>query len=283
MSNNIKAIIKSTLTCGDCAGFKREILIPETKGCSLSGKSAENSICPKFRSDVLEIKQKIRESGSLLAFLDLVSEFDVKDLKLVGAALLTEARTRNNGFVAGQKIWVRIKNASNRNYISNFVTARVLSADADYVRLTSDDGKLGLTYPNDGNNGPSLYTEDTFKPLLRLMKEANNYVDPMDAVARVKAVEPVTYKKSRKTDDVQRFEDEVRTKPKRRKRSEAYTLADIVMAIESGSDLGADVDEETGHVALGNNRYVKRATQQPSTPRKRTIELSDLTAGAKRK
>ena len=258
MSSMIKAIIKERLTCGSCAGFKRENLFPDTrpssKGCCSEGKTEASSRCPKFRADVMSLSEKARKTGTLNAILETTQNMELHDLKLLAAAFLQEYVTREAGFMAGMKVYVRVFNASNRNYLSNFVAARVLSADASTVKLVSDDGMITMMYENDGVNGPSMYSEENFEPLKQMMIEAGNYVDSSHVAAKVKPVNGTTFDKPPKDlKEVRAFGKSVRGKGKKVKRE--FNLTDIVAQINAGYDLGSEIDEETGHTQLSTNTF----------------------------
>jgi hypothetical protein len=275
MNSMIKAIIKNKLTCGSCAGFKRENLFPDTrqgsKGCIAEGKTEESSRCPKFRTDVLSLSEKARKSGTLNAILDTNLNLELHDLKLLGAAMLQEHATREAGFMGGQRVYVRVLNASNRNYLSNFVAARVLAADAKTVKLVSDDGLIVLQYENDGLAGPSIYSEENFAPLQAMMIEAGNYVDKSHIQAKAKPLNGTTFDKPpRDLKEVRELGDSVRGRGKKVRRE--YNLTDIVASINAGYDLGSNVDDDTGEAKAGvaelsTNKFAAVVTEQ----RKRTF------------
>lgn len=138
--------------------------------------------------------------------------------------------------MAGMKVYVRVFNASNRNYLSNFVAARVLSADANTVKLVSDDGMITMSYENDGIEGPSMYSEENFEPLKQTMLEAGNYVDSTHTPAKVKPVNGTTFDKPPKDlKDVRELGVSVRGKGKKVRRE--FNLTDIVAQINAGYDL----------------------------------------------
>lgn len=290
-SNMIRAIIKEKLGCGSCAGFKRENLFPDTrqgsKGCCSEGKTEESSRCPKFRADVLSLSEKACKSGTLNSILETTLNLELQDMKILAAAFLQEHVTREAGFMSGQRVFVRVLNASNRNYLSNFVAARVLSADERTIRLISDDGMIRLSYENDGVNGPSIYSEENFEPLRKLMVSAGNYVDKTHAQAKVKPLNGVTFDKPPKDlTEVRELGSAIRGKGKKVRRE--FTLSDIVAQMNAGYDLGSSIDEDTGHTQLSTNKFTvtdvkkrrtfrkKAPTTQASKSGKRVIELGDL-------
>ena len=268
--NKIKALVKDTLVCGDCCGFKREKLIANLdKPCSSLGKVEQGSVCPKFRPDVLEISRDLRKKGTLHALIELTKQLSPKDLRLFAGALVTEERTRKYGAYIGMRVYVRMRGSEKTNYMSNFGTAIVLSADQDFVRLMSDDGAVSLTYDNKGFEGPALYSELAFAPILKKMEANQAYLDP-NFDKEYKAARPeeeIKLKKpNKKSTEVEPFESHLRGKPKRKKsRTEDVTLADIVAQIESGYGYAASDDENDTERELGEVEY-KRKVKIESTP-----------------
>ena len=296
--NKIKALVKGTLVCGDCCGFKREKLIANIdKPCSSLGKLEQGSVCPKFRPDVLEISRDLRKKGTLHALIDLTKQLSIKDLHLLAGALVTEERTRNNGAYIGMRVYVRMRGSEKTNYMSNFGTAIVLSADQDFVRLMSDDGAVSLTYDNKGFEGPALYSEIAFAPILKKMEANQSYLDPNfdKEYKAARPEEPVALKKpNKKSKNVEPFESHLRGKPKRKKsRTEEVTLADIVAQIESGYGYGAsdndtdtdnDTERELGTIEYKRKVKIKKDDATPVHSRRVVHqELGDIVDKLERK
>lgn len=175
-----KAALKTLAPrCGDCSGLKREQLIPGSKSvCSQNGIITTSKTCSHFMSEIEPIKPLVgtRPFEQLLA---LIAEVPDNALRSLGGLLFQEAKTRKFGFYFGQKVYVRYRGQANRNYMSNFLSAVVFSANAAVIRLTSDDGRCTMTFTLDVvRAGGVIYTTEEFEPLREEMVANGKHVDP---------------------------------------------------------------------------------------------------------
>lgn len=194
----VREIITGHLTCGECVGLNVENLIKgDVSNCSDEGKLRTSRACPKFQSDPTIMREALEDEAEdgLREIASMVKTFTNRQLKAFSGALLNEVTTRKNGFYMWQPVYVRFRGTSKANYMSNFMTARVLTADSTTVRLVSDDGKVILRYPNTGTDGPSVYSVDAFQPLKEMMIEKGKAVDNTER-ATPKALRPEEFKDS---------------------------------------------------------------------------------------
>jgi len=279
---DITELVKRELTCGDCRGLSRDVLIPASpKPCASLGKLEDSKTCRHFRTNTFQLKEMMEEHGDeLVGLFQLFSKLDEKDLRAMAGMLLSESQTRKQGVKMGQPIFVRYRGRESRNYMNNFMAARILDMDDKEVRLISETGNIVLTYQNTGLNGPSLYSKAEFKKLSKKMKEEDKLIDPEREIKTVKKYLPdedVKFKAPTALDgySVPSMDDIVKGKGGKKKRR-TNTLVDIVEMIDRGHSLGADIDEDEGSVDLGANSYKQGKTKKKKSFAKGPIELSDM-------
>lgn len=261
--DQIKKLVKSELSCGDCRGLNRDRLLPNAdKACGAQGQLEDANICQHFRSNSYDLKEAFAEDGDKLsALFDLFSTMEPKTLRLIAGMLLSEHKTRNNGFKLGQPVFVRYRGRAGRNYMNNFMAARILDADNDSIRVTSEDGLTTLTYPNEERiTKDAIYTRVSFAPLRKQMIREGKINDPEKEIKTAKNILPeegVNFKAPKELDGftVPMMADVVRGGKK--KRSRTNTLVDMVDMIDSGYMMASDHDEddEEDSVILGDNEY----------------------------
>lgn len=162
--------------CGECIGLKCEKLIPDNKHvCSENGKTRTSRTCNYFIADTKPLANLTRKT----AFDQLVSLFQEipdKGLRELASLLYNEKKTRRAGYYFGQKVYVRYRGAANADYMSNFMSAIVISASSEYMRLTSLDGRCNLTFAK--GCFPHILTVEKFDALRTKMIARGRLVDP---------------------------------------------------------------------------------------------------------
>jgi hypothetical protein len=177
----VREITKGHLTCGECAGLSVEGLIKrDVRNCSTEGKLKTSRACPKFQADPTVFREAFEDEGreeGMREIAEWVSTMNTRHIRGLAGALLNEVTTRQNGWHMWQSVIVRFRGTASSNYMSNFMSARVLNADANVVRIISEDGKVVMRYANTGDAGPSLYSVEEFEPLKERMIEKGALVD----------------------------------------------------------------------------------------------------------
>ena len=170
----------SVMTCGDCSGLNREALCDsQSKPCRDRGKSEADKICPSFRPSMLDLASSVKSDGTALsAIADVVQHLSPSSIKLLTNALLQESVTRRHGAYFYMPVYVRYRGTEKSDYLSNFMSARVLSCDSKHIQLVSDDGKITLQYENTGFSGPAVYSEAEFAKLRDQLVVRNRLKDP---------------------------------------------------------------------------------------------------------
>lgn len=191
-------ILTGFLKCGDCSGLDREALIAGTKAvCSEQGKLDTSKACPKFKADTFSLREMAGSENfhdNFQFVKQLMNNFPADMFGLLASVFLQEEETRRHGFYFGQPIYVRYRGTVNSNYMSNFMSAYVLTATDKDVRLVSADPRQKqfiLTYDNTGCEGPSLYSANAFKPLREDMIERGKNVDPKEDRKTSESLKPV--------------------------------------------------------------------------------------------
>lgn len=256
----IKVIQSEKLTCGDCVGLTRERLINgEDVTCNKQGKKASHVSCDKFTPNSFALADSVEKNGSsIFELADLLRGFGTEQLRTFAAVLLNENVTRKNGYTFLQKIYVRYRGTLSRTYLSNFMTARILSVDTNHIRVCSDDGKIIMTFQNMGHE-KNVFTVPQFEVLRRKLEFAGAYVDPKPEKFD-KKVRPLEsdFDLKLNTNGVMGFIDDIGSVAKRnrdqlKKAEDAgtriYSLSDIARDIDRGIAKAAYEDEE-GHVSL---------------------------------
>lgn len=272
----IKQITTGRLTCGDCIGLTREALLAgESEPCNKQGIKAAHKACPSFRPDSFQLRSIVEDEGNVLSELGAIfRNFDQRQLRVMGAVLLNEGTTRKHGFTFYQRVYIRYRGTARSDYLTNFMTARILTADKDRVRVCSDDGKVIFTYDNTGDLGPSIYSVDAFDEVKQKMIKQGRIKDPEVARQTSKALRPkeLDFDLKLQTNGVlggiPDISDVARRNKVKKSKSEIVDLVSIAQDIERAALASVSRD---GTVVLKSDRY-KRA----STGGSREVELSDL-------
>jgi hypothetical protein len=276
----VKEITSGKLTCGECSGLTRDILLAgEKKPCSEQGFKSSHKACPQFRPDSTKLAETVENEENLLSELaNIMANFNTKQVRLFAAALLNESITRKMGYRFYQRIIIRFRGTEKADYLSNFMSARILTADKKGIRICSDDGKIIFTY--DFGEGrfkeeflsTTLYTPERFKPLQDKMVRLNKRVDP--DIARLKAralkAQEIDFELKLNTNGIIDTIENMSKRNKgvgRGKQREIVDLISISRDIERGS-VGSHQNSE-GSIILKPDRYKQRKGMSE-------IELSDF-------
>lgn len=280
-TNELHALVSAAMTCGDCSGFNRDILLPQKaeQVCSAQGRLEKAKVCNHFRADAFSLRDIMMDDDAgdkLVALMDVISEFDDKHLRVMAGLLLRESQTRRFSVSMGDPVFVRYRGRETRNYVNNFYAARVLDVDGNRIRVISEDGTLCLSYENNGFSGPSVYSKSAFQPLMKKMKAKGHIVDPEKEIKSATSFAPnesVTFRAPKEADgfSVPKMDDVV--KGGRKKRTVANnSLVNIVAAIENGVDLGSRVDD-AGVTRLSSDSYRRKVKPKYDA---KEIALDDL-------
>ena len=201
-----KTIIEGYLKCGDCSGLNRDALIRGIEApCSDQGKIEASKACPKYRPSSTKIQEMSGVDFHTLAgaLHELIgTSNDPAVFRALAGYMLSIEETIKSGFRFLQPIYVRYRGTATSNYFSNFMSAYVLFASKDEVRLISADPRTKkqfvMSYPINRDDrgrpvlsGASLYSPKEFDQLKTRMSERGNLVDPELSRKTSSSVKPV--------------------------------------------------------------------------------------------
>ena len=287
----IKQLVASVMSCGDCSGFSREALLPNTNSsCAKQGALTSQTICPNFRANAFNMSDSMKEGTEVRDLLDLINKVPDESIKALAGLLLKESKTRALGSRLGMRVYVRYRGRDKADYASNFLAARVLDVSKERIRLISDDGATCLTFPNTGFDGP-IYSEKSFGPIRKNIRRQKMAYDP-----EIEANEDRD-RNRRKLDGVFSDDDNTRFKTpndlsldnleipdlasvsrkKKKSGKRTSTLLDLANIIEQGTMIGVSSDG-AGVSRLRNNDYNSRLVSSKSgkSRRDRVQSLDDM-------
>lgn len=159
----------------------------DVSSCSEAKKLKTSRACPKFKTEPSAIGEILKDEDKAEGFQEiasLVNSMDTKNLRAFAGAILNEVTTRKQGFYMWQPVYIRYRGTARSNYMSNFMTARILNADSEMIRLVSEDGVTVMRYPNTGLQGPAMYSKEAFQEIKERMIDRGLHVDPSEKTTR---------------------------------------------------------------------------------------------------
>ena len=178
IQNGINAKVKTAVrevspNCGDCSGFNCDILIENNKAvCSKLDVIKTSKPCQQFVPN----PKNVEGAGNLGALADLIHTMTPEARRALGVLLFNEDKTIKQKLRFMQKVFVRYRGASNRNYLSNFMEAYVMYATAKTFKLMSMDGRCVMTFGE--HCKPIIHTETDFDEMSAKMIRKGALVDP---------------------------------------------------------------------------------------------------------
>jgi len=240
IESKIIASLKSQKpTCGDCVGFDCEI-IRDKRLCQSAGIVDIQKPCRQFVPNTNNLSSLVAQEDTFIELARLVGQVNDNQLRHLGAVIMREKQTRNEGFGLGEKVYVRYRGLARSNYVSNFMSAFIMYADRNTVRVTSRDGKISMTFQ--GRARDAVMTADAFEPIREKMIKKGRYADPETQKAVSKHLRCLEEYELGLNEDIGKGEiptiDKVFQSNKIKKVKGAGDLISIVNAIESGYQLG---------------------------------------------
>jgi len=230
----IESLKEQRLTCGDCVGFECEI-VRDKKLCCERGIMETQKPCRQFVPDTNSLSSLVEDEETFIALSRIVNAVDDAQLRKLGALLMREKQTRAEGFNMGQKVYVRYRGQARADYLSNFMTAYIMYADKDVIRICSRDGKLTMTFS--GRAQEAIYDDEAFEPIRLKMLKKKRYADPnvqKHVAKHLRTLEEYELGLSEKIDigEIPTIDKVFKTNGV--KKSKSNDLVSIVNAIESG-------------------------------------------------
>ncbi len=251
-----KSVVVANIRCGDCRHLSLEALAVDSQAkakgttCNTVGKKDDSKACPSFRKNIYKLQNLPDDQHSAVETLAKIArKIPAENIAAVGIALLNERETREQGFYFFQRVYVRYRGRSNRNYLGNFMACHVLYATKSHVVFCDSNGKSVLTFQLKALSGTSSnkdwYTTKEFKKLRKEMERLGHYEDS-EVIIPVKKIpaelDSVVPSKSSLKGDVARI-DEIYKKSKKndkakRKQTGRATLADVARSVINGEIIG---------------------------------------------
>jgi hypothetical protein len=250
--------------------------------CSDEGKLKTSRACPKFKTDPSAIREVMEndEGGVFQEIAAMSRGMQPRHLRAIAGAMLNEITTRKFGFYMWQPVYIRYRGTASSNYMSNFMTARILNADKETVRIVSDNGAVVMRYPNSGNLGPSIYTVADFEGIKQEMIDKGKVKDPIidrptSKSLRAIGLEDIDLQQNAESKrggitSIEKVSGSNRLGRRTKNTGEIFDLTQIARAIDSGTQY-ANHSEETGEVSLRPNNY-----RSGGRNRTREFEAGDL-------
>lgn len=210
--------------------------------CSNRDIIATSSPCNKFVPDTNEMSSLVEDEETFMALSRIVGSVEDSQLRKLGAILMREKQTRAQGYQMGQKVYVRYRGMARANYLSNFMSAYIMYADRDVIRITSQNAKHTMTYH--GRARDAIYTPDQFDSLREKMIKRGNFTDPdvqKHVSKHLRCLEEYELGLSDQIDkgEIPTIDKVFRSEKPKKDKGMGSDLVSIVNAIESGVDLNA--------------------------------------------
>ena len=208
--------------------------------CESRGIVANQKPCRQFVPNTNNLGSLVEQEDTFIELARLIGQVNDNQLRHLGAVIMREKQTRNEGYQIGMKVYVRYRGLARANYVSNFMSAYVMYADRNTVRVTSRDGKIAMTFQ--GRARDAVMTPDDFEPIREKMIAKGRYADPETQKNVSKHLRCLEEYELGLTDEIDKGEiptiDKVFKSNKIKKSKGASDLVSIVNAIESGFEIG---------------------------------------------
>ncbi len=163
--------------CGSCLGLNREKIFEAP--CATKGMLPNAKACNSFKPDLYALAQPEATFNDLELLGPALAKMSLSQLAILSALAERERVTRKYGYRFFQRVYVRYVGPASNNYLSNFMSARVLDCDAQYIRLVGDsDFKAYIVLQHTKGQTSSLYTTADFAVLRAEMVANKKFVDP---------------------------------------------------------------------------------------------------------
>lgn len=246
MQKNIEVKVIESLknqhpTCGDCVGFNCEI-VRDKKLCTERGVIETQKPCLQFVPNTNDLSSLVEDEDTFIALSRIVSAVDDNQLRKLGALIMREKQTRNAGYNMGQKVYVRYRGQARADYLSNFLTAYIMYADHDVIRVCSKNGKITMTFA--GRARDAVYNDEAFEPIRQKMLKKQRYADPnvqKHIAKHLRTLEEYELGLSDKIDigEIPTIDKVFKSNKVKKTKSAHNDLISIVNAIESGYDVAS--------------------------------------------
>lgn len=169
--------MNKTRQCGSCLHLNLEKAFEAP--CSSLGMLPTSAPCNSFKANLHQLSQPEETFNDLDLFGSVLSKMSASQLAIFCELVSRERITRKYGYRFFQRVYVRYVGASSSNYLSNFMSARVLDCDAQHIRLIGDnDYHAYILLEHVKGKTSSLFVEKDFNALRKELIASKKFVDP---------------------------------------------------------------------------------------------------------
>ena len=169
--------MKSQRTCGSCLHLDRDKAF--TTVCSQAGILPTSAACNTFKPDLYALAHPETQNSDLELVGDALGKMSLSQLAILSALADRERVTRKYGYRFFQRVYVRYVGPASNNYLSNFMSARILDVDSKSIRLIGDsDYRAYIVLEHTKGRTSSLFKAPDFGPLRQQMIQEKKFVDP---------------------------------------------------------------------------------------------------------
>lgn len=162
--------------CGDCEGYCNSNLIEKQHGvCKDNGKTKLSKACRHFQPNTIPIKD-ITGTTPFELITESVAQMSDAQIRSLATLLYLEGHNRRRSYRFGQKVFVRYRGRANSNYVSNFMSAYVMSTVNGYLKVMSEDGRCTASFLLSNEN--QIFTAEEYEVMRQRMVRLGRLVDP---------------------------------------------------------------------------------------------------------
>lgn len=162
--------------CGDCEGYCNSNLIEKQHGvCKDNGKTKLSKTCRHFQPNTIPLKD-ITGTTPFELITESVAQMSDAQIRSLATLLYLEGHNRRRSYSFGQKVFVRYRGRANSNYVSNFMSAYVMSTVNGYLKVMSEDGRCTASFLLSNEN--QIFTAEEYEVMRQRMVRLGRLVDP---------------------------------------------------------------------------------------------------------
>lgn len=162
--------------CGDCEGYCNSNLIEKQHGvCKDNGKTKLSKTCRRFQPNTIPIKD-ITGTTPFELITESIAQMSDAQIRSLATLLYLEGHNRRRSYSFGQKVFVRYRGRANSNYVSNFMSAYVMSTMNGYLKVMSEDGRCTASFLLSNEN--QIFTAEEYEVMRQRMVRLGRLVDP---------------------------------------------------------------------------------------------------------
>lgn len=167
--------------CGSCLNLEKDKAVDKPSSCIKLGKIPTSKKCASYVPNMHSLINTENKANALFQIANLMCDWNNYELEAFGNLLHTIKTTKRNGWKFCEIVYVRYTGTASSNYLSNFMSCRVIYADKNYVKVVSNSvtssGSALLTLIND-KESKTIFRVKEFAKLRKEMRNEGKFVDP---------------------------------------------------------------------------------------------------------